>query len=80
MSPEIHGHEVLAMMRETRQLYTRESLVAAIHARFGARTQFHTCSASGLTALQLVEFFATRGKFARRAGGFTVEAEHVCEH
>jgi probable metal-binding protein len=80
MSSEIHGHEVIAMMRETGKLYTRESLVGAINERFGAETRFHTCSANGMTALQLVEFLARNGKFARYAGGFTIDMERVCQH
>lgn len=42
----IHGHDVLNMMIESGERYTEESLVEAIHARFGEAARFHTCSAS----------------------------------
>lgn len=80
MLTEVHGHDVLAMIRESQQAYTRESLIAAIIARFGAETRFHTCSASGMDAAELVQFLAARGKFMLVAGGFTVNPERVCRH
>jgi probable metal-binding protein len=80
MSSPVHGHEVIAMIRETQQAYTRETLVAAIIARFGATTQFFTCSAQGMTAGELVDFLDSRGKFMPQAGGFTVDPARVCQH
>lgn len=49
----IHGHDVLNMMIESGERYTEESLVEAIHARFGEAARFHTCSASEMTAAEL---------------------------
>lgn len=80
MLTEVHGHDVIAMIRESNQSYTRESLIAAIIARFGADTRFHTCSASGMDAAALVQFLAARGKFMLVAGGFTVNPEKLCRH
>lgn len=68
------------MILESPQAYTRESLAAAIIARFGAETRFHTCSASGMTAADLVTFLEERGKFMPLAGGFTVDPARVCSH
>lgn len=48
----IHGHDVLNMMIESGERYTEESLVEAIHARFGEAARFHTCSASEMTAAE----------------------------
>ncbi|ECH7125455.1 DUF2492 family protein [Salmonella enterica] len=59
----IHGHEVLNMMIESGEQYTHTSLEAAIKARFGERARFHTCSASDMTAAELVAFLAAKGKF-----------------
>ena len=67
----IHGHEVLNMMIESGEQYTEQSLVAAIQARFGAAERFHTCSAEGMTAGELVAFLAARGKFIPAAEGFS---------
>ncbi|MGK3550321.1 DUF2492 family protein, partial [Escherichia coli] len=38
--------------------YTHASLEAAIKARFGEQARFHTCSAEGMTAGELVAFLA----------------------
>ena len=51
----IHGHEVLNMMIESGEQYTHASLEAAIKARFGEQARFHTCSAEGMTAGELVK-------------------------
>lgn len=56
----IHGHEVLNMMIESGEQYTHASLEAAIKARFGEQARFHTCSAEGMTAGELVAFLAAK--------------------
>lgn len=68
------------MLQESTSFHTRESLAAAIMARFGAGTRFHTCSAQRMTPLQLVEFLAMHGKIVHAAGGFVVNPERVCRH
>jgi len=77
---EIHGHEVLQMMLASGQAYTGESLTRDIVARFGADARFHTCSAAGMTAGQLVEFLEAKGKFVPQAGGFQTSADLICQH
>ncbi len=76
-----HGHEVLHMM-EGNSYATKQELVEAIVARFGAEEKFYTCSASDLSAAELVEFLAARGKFmpAQSEGDFTVDVTKVCNH
>ncbi len=56
----IHGHEVLNMMIESGEQYTHASLEAAIKTRFGEQARFHTCSAEGMTAGELVAFLAAK--------------------
>ena len=80
MSHEVHGHEVIEMILASQQAYTRESLAAAIITRFGPATRFFTCSAAGLTALELIEFLEQRGKFRPLDDGFTVDPARVCSH
>lgn len=58
----IHGHEVLNMMIDSGESFSTASLIAAIEQRFGADARFHTCSQQDLTAAQLVDFLASRGK------------------
>lgn len=81
MQTQIHGHDVIAMMLESPEHYTRESLIRAIITRFGADTRFYTCSADGMTAVELVKFLASRGKFMPAGNsGFKVNPERVCQH
>lgn len=80
LSPSIHGHEVLAAITASGQLFTRDSLTAFIVERFGADARFHTCSASEMTAGDLVEFLSRRGKFTGDETGFTTDPTRVCQH
>ncbi len=81
MQTQIHGHDVIAMMMESPVPYTRDSLTQAIIARFGAETRFYTCSAEGMSAVELVEFLESRGKFMPAGDlGFQVNPERVCKH
>ena len=77
-----HGHEVLHMM-EGHSYATKQALVEAIVNRFGADERFCTCSAENLTAAELVEFLADKGKFKPSQGGvnnFTVDTTKICNH
>jgi probable metal-binding protein len=76
----IHGHEVMAMMVEAGRPFTRTELAAAIVARFGPGARFHTCSAGGMTAEELVAFLEARGKFTERGGRVSTTADRICSH
>ena len=76
----VHGHDVLTMMIDSGEQYTEQSLVAAIIARFGEETHFHTCSAADLTAVQLVAFLAAKGKFIPQEAGFSTHESKICQH
>ena len=76
----IHGHEVLNMMIESREQYSNASLEAAITARFGEKARFHTCSAEGMTAAELVAFLAAKGKFIAKDDGFSTHESKICRH
>jgi len=80
MTTSIHGHEVLHFMLENESGFTRQSLKAAIEQRFGADARFHTCSAEGMDAEQLIDFLAAKGKFVDNAAGFNTEPEKICNH
>ncbi len=77
---EIHGHEVLNMMLASGQTYTKASLAAAIINQFGAEARFHTCSAAGMTADELVSFLDSKGKLVSQPGGLQTSAELFCQH
>jgi len=75
-----HGHDVLHMM-EGNSYATKESLVQAIIEKFGTEERFHTCSAEGMTAEELVDFLEQRGKFQpAQQEGFTVDTSKICNH
>lgn len=78
--PSIHGHEVLSMMIESGEVYTRESLITAIQEKFGENARFHTCSQSMMTAFELVEFLEGKGKFIPATNGFTTHKNKICHH
>jgi probable metal-binding protein len=80
MPEHIHGHDVLDFMIASGASYTRATLAEAIRTRFGADAQFHTCSADRMSAEQLIEFLAQRGKFTGTEAGFTVDTDRVCAH
>ncbi len=79
-TPSIHGHEVMDAMQASGLLFTRDSLASFIAERFGAAARFHTCSAEGMTARELVNFLADRGKFVGTEEGFTLNPARVCQH
>ncbi len=80
MMTSIHGHEVLNMMLADGQSWTTARLVAAIEEKFGQAARFYTCSAEGMTATQLVDFLAARGKFIPAEEGFVTHKSKICNH
>jgi len=76
----IHGHEVMHMMVNSGQAYSRESLKSAIIDNFGEETRFFTCSADNMNAEELILFLEMKGKFHPVDGGFTTQPEKICNH
>ena len=76
---ERHAHEVMEMMVNSGKQYSRASLVAAIRERFGAEVRFYTCSASGLSAEELVEFLTRKGKFSGTEEAFVFNPGKMCQ-
>ena len=77
-----HGHKVLQMMKGNHYA-TQQALVDAIVSKFGADERFYTCSAQGMTAAELVDFLAAKGKFKpceNDTTDFTVDATKICNH
>ena len=62
MPASVHGHQVLKLIRETDQPLNKEALLASIQTSFGEATPYHTCSASDLSAEELIELFLSKGK------------------
>ena len=80
MSESVHGHDVMRFMIESGGFSSRDALVEAVVARFGAGTRFHTCSAEGMTAGELVDFLAARGKFIHADGNLSTRPDRICSH
>lgn len=77
---EIHAHEIMRMMLEQDEGFTRESLARAIEERFGADAKFCSCSASGMGAEAAIDFLESRGKFVARRDGFGTKPDRICNH
>lgn len=81
MNNSVHGHEVLQFMLENEQGFaSKDSLKTAIETRFGATVRFHTCSADGLTAEQLVAFLSSKGILVDTGNGVNTQADLICSH
>jgi len=80
MTEQVHGHEVMRMMVESNNSYNKESLREAIEEKFGAATKFYTCSASDMTADELIDFLDSRGKFLGQKDSFNTESSKICNH
>lgn len=59
--------------------YSVDTLKKAIIEKFGEDARFHTCSAEGLDAGQIIEFLTAKGKFKPTDNGFTMDITKVCE-
>jgi probable metal-binding protein len=80
MQKQIHGHEVIHMMTEASQPFTRAALKVAIIAKFGPDARFHTCSAEGMDADGIIDFLQARGKFLPDVAGLAINPAKVCNH
>lgn len=75
-----HGHEILHMM-EGHTYATKQELIEAIEKRFGTDERYFTCSATDMTATEIVDFLYGKGKFKPTGeAGFTVDLTKVCKH
>jgi probable metal-binding protein len=79
MTDSVHGHEVLHLVLDAPQPPTLEALEAQVRARFGADARFHTCSASGLTFAELIDFLQLRGKLVPSGGGVVADRGQICD-
>lgn len=80
MSTEVHGHAVLEMMLEADAPFSRAALIERVYQEFGPDARFGTCSGSGMTIDELLEFLAERGKISESQGAIVVHGEEICGH
>ena len=77
---EIHAHQVMQMMIEQDEGFSRESLAQAIIENFGIDARFYSCSAAGMDVHAVIDFLESRGKFVARDDGFTIAQDRICSH
>jgi len=77
---QAHVHDIMQMMMESGETYTRESLKKAIIEKFGIRTTFCSCSDSMMSAGDAVAFLESRGKFIPAVDGFYTDESKKCSH
>ena len=58
----IHGRNILNLVQEHGQPFTKEELLNTIGNHFGVQARFHTCSASDMRAEALLDMFLEKGK------------------
>ena len=77
---EIHGHDIIDLIRSAPAGLTEAALTEAVNNRFGINTRFHTCKAAGMTLSELMQFLFSRNKVVAREGKLWVVEENVCNH
>ena len=77
---DIHAHEIMHMMLEQGEVFSRESLARAIVDRFGSGAKFHSCSAASMDVHAVIDFLESRGKFIARDDGFNTAENKICNH
>ena len=76
----IHGHDVIDMIQTAGHPFSRVGLVTAIGEKFGDDARFHTCSAEGMTADELVDFLIAKGKFFAGSDDLVIDPAKLCQH
>ena len=77
---EAHVHDIMQMMMDSGEVYTRESLKKAIIDKFGITTTYCSCSVNMMTPDAAIEFLEARGKFIPSDQGFFTDESKKCSH
>ncbi len=80
MSNSVHGHEVMALMVAQAQPISKPEFFALVARTFGENARFHTCSAEGLSAEELIQFLMSKGKVSDTSEGISLVAGRQCSH
>ena len=80
MAESIHGRNVLKLVLESDRSWPRAELLETLAGKFGADSEFHTCSRSEMSAEQLLELFLGKGKLVEAEGGITADSSKMCSH
>lgn len=77
---QIHAHEALAFIDVNGGEIRLAELPQTIANAFGAHTRFNACSAQGMDAHQLTQFFIERSKIVEKDGCVYLNHANVCSH
>ncbi len=77
---KVHGHDVIAMLKEYAKDSNKEDLVNAVQGKFGDECKFYNCSNNDMTALELITFFEGKGKITFTESGFSFGTAGGCKH
>ena len=76
----IHAHEVMHFIAATARACSKAEWLLEIAGKFGDSARFHTCSAKNLSAGELMDFIAARGKFQVEGQALSLDAAKICQH
>jgi len=77
---DTHVHDIMQMMMDSGEVYTRESLKKAIINKFGVATTYCSCSVNMMTPEGAIDFLESRGKFIPSEAGFFTDESKKCSH
>ena len=64
----VHGTEILNMVKGQGFL-SKQDILKQVEAKFGKDAQFHACAFENYSAVEVLEFFVSNGKFERDEQG-----------
>ncbi len=74
----VHGHEILHLVHESSQPFTRDGLRAEVLRLYGPAARFCTCSTSAMSFDELLVFLLLRGKLVERGGLIAADISQLC--
>ena len=77
---DTHVHDIMQMMMDSGEVYTRESLKKAIIDKFGVAATYCSCSINMMPADDAIDFLESRGKFIPADNGFFTDESVRCSH
>ncbi|WP_110458864.1 YecH family metal-binding protein [Shewanella algidipiscicola] len=80
MSDSIHGHQVMQLMLSLGGAISKTELIKLMATHFGEQATYHTCSATEMSAEQLIAFLERKGKFTESSMGIETAADKICHH
>lgn len=76
---QIHGHEVINFIKNSKPAIKKEDLLSTIEKAFGD-AKFHTCSKENMSAKELLEFLEMADKLYFVNNHARIKTSNVCNH